>query len=449
MPLFTIDLLQRPPKMLVILAFLLRKEEATVSDLMKSLNLSTKTYYAAIRRLTELGLAIEREERTFPRQVFISLTERGREVARLLCEISEILEKTFMGLQQELKTLNEKMRTEEENKRMLEILLSLTDMEFTAGEWMDAESHAKRALDLGSALGDGSATAKSLMTLASVNHRRGMEDKAKEEILESLKIYTEIGDVAGASEAHYSLGGIREKGGDLEGAIEEFEKSMKLAISSKEEALQGRANLGIGRILAKKGRYKESLGKFMESIEIFERLNELDELPRAYTSAGASAFYIDIDQSLEWHEKCIEFSKRIGDVIMLGYGLSNAAGCFNKKKETKRALQYLNTASEIFERLDQKDMIVGVNIQIAWSYWQEERWTQSENRFFHAIDLARKHNLEYELGDALLNAGLMNIDRGRKGDARRRLKEALEIFERLDNQAKVNRTREALKLVSQ
>ncbi|MFQ6107540.1 MAG: winged helix DNA-binding protein [Thermoplasmata archaeon] len=134
-PFLPIDLLQRPPKVLATLVYLLGHEETTPSDLMKNLNLATETYYAAVRRLTELGLVFEREGRTFPKSVIVALTPKGKEVAKRLYPLSEILESTLIGLRSELKTLEGKIRTKGENARMIEILVSLMNMEFTAGEW--------------------------------------------------------------------------------------------------------------------------------------------------------------------------------------------------------------------------------------------------------------------------------------------------------------------------
>lgn len=448
MPFLPIDLLQRPPKVLAILVHLLDREETTPSNLMRDLNLATKTYYTAVRRLTELGLVFDREEGAFPRRVFVQLTPKGRDVAQHLLPLSNILEDTFLGLRSELKTLEGKVRTEHENARMVEILISLMDMEFTAGEWDSAESRANRAFDVASALIDSAGMANSLKLLGTIHHRKGMDDEAKKEVLDSLDLFLGIDDLGGASEAHYVLGNIREKGGKLEGALMEFKKSMEYAKSSGDDVLQARASLGIGRILAKKGRYEESLKKFERSVETLEKLDEVEELPRAYTSAGASSFYIDVDDSLGWHEKCIELSRRIGDVILLGYGLSNAAGCHIKKGDTGKALRLLEEASEIFESVDQKDMIVGVDIQKGGAYRQEERWAQSETHLFQAVIVARKHGLKYELADALLNFGFMNMDRGRKRDAKRQLSEALEIFTALENRPKADKAREGLNQIS-
>ncbi|MFQ6107539.1 MAG: tol-pal system YbgF family protein [Thermoplasmata archaeon] len=179
----------------------------------------------------------------------------------------------------------------------------------------------------------------SLKLLATIHYRRGRQDEAEREAAGSLEMFLKADNLEGASESHYLLGNIREKEGDHEGALREFEKSIESAQSARDDILRARAGLGVGRILAKRGEYEKSLRKFMESIETFEKLNEVEELPRAYTSAGASAFYVDVDKSLEWHEKCIELSRMIGDVVMLGYGLSNAAGCDIKRGEAKKVIK--------------------------------------------------------------------------------------------------------------
>jgi len=449
MPHSVLGLLQRPARTLDILVYLLDKEEAKVSDVRAQLVLAKSTCHAAIQSLAKTGLIFQSEEIVGRRQTIIGLTVKGREVAEHLRPISESLENTVSALRSELQSLEMKERTEAENKRMLEILLACMDEEFTLGGWVEAESYGKRALDIASALGDSASVARALQRMGEVHFGKGIMDKAEGEFGESLLIRTRLGDLSGASENRYFLGVIKEKKGDLQGALKDYQEAGRLAKASEDDVLWARATLGIGRVRANEGKYRESLKEFMASIDVFEKMDEVDELPRAYTCAGSSTFYLDADEAIGWHQKCIEISRRTGDLRMLGHGLSNMAGCFNKKKEPKKALQHLREAARIFKMLDEKDMLVGMNIQMGWAYSLEGKWTEAEHRFLMATDTARKYGFTYGLGDALLNLGLMNIELGRTQEARRQLKEALGIFEGLDNQQKVNRVEEALRTVSQ
>ncbi len=448
MPESLFDLIRRPPKMPDILLYLLDRGETTVSNMRKDLKLASATLYAAVRRLEELGFLVRREHRVFHRQVFVNLTRKGRKMAESLRPIIEIMETTLLGMTSELQKLELKERTEDENKRMVEILFTLIDLEFMNGKWNDVESHAKRVFDIASASSDASSVAKALKMMGEVHHRRHMESKAENEFQESLRIHKNLKDSRGMSDDHYFLGAIRERKGDLKGALKEYEKSLELAASAKDDTLKARATMGMGRVFAQEGKYRESLRMFESSIKTYERLGETDELPRAYTCAGSSSFYLDIDESIEWHEKCIDLAKDIGDVRMLAYGLSNVAGCYVKKKDAKKAMQILKEAGEIAGNLGEKKLIIDISIQKGLVDWREERWTSSEGHLSRAVDLARRNNMAYELADALLNIGLMNGDRGRKETAKRELKEALAVFESLDNQAKVNKVRKELRKLS-
>jgi tetratricopeptide (TPR) repeat protein len=444
----TLDLLLRPYRVLHVLMYLRGKGEATVSEIRDQLGLGGRSYAAVVTRLLELGFVYQREERTFPKQVFIGLTIRGKRTADSLQPAANEVKETFIGFKSELEKLEAKERTEQEEQRILEVLLGLTDMEFTMGVWGAAESHARKAHDLASGLKDEAGKARSLSLLGEIHYRKGAFQDAEKEFAESLTIHTKTSDDGGRSEDHYFLGSIKEKRGDLAGARREFEDAMTLAGSVKDDILKARADLGIGRIMAKEGRYADSYSRFKESIETFERLEEVDELPRAYANAGSSTYFIDVEESLKWHEKCIGLSRMIGDARMLGYGLSNAAGCYIKKKENTKALRCLDEASDVFKELDEKGMLTSVSIQYGLVRWQEGKWAEAENQFFEAMDIAKKHGLSYELGDALMNCGLMNLERGQKQMAESQLRRAMEIFEKLGNQAKLEKIMEGLKQLS-
>jgi len=448
MPRTVLDLLQSPPKTLDILVHLLDKKEMKVSEMKEELSLSPSTCHAAVQSLLGLGLIFKREDVVRHLQTYVGLTVKGREIAGHLRPVSEAVESTLSSLRAELKSIELRERTEGENRRMLEILLILAESEFRIGDWDGVESHGKRAFDIASALNDSGNVARALRSMGEMHFGKGAMEKAEKEFAESLSIRMRIGDLNGCSGDHYLLGAIKEKRGRLHDAFRDYKEAERLAIASEDDVLRARAGLGIGRVLAKEGKYRESLARFKESVEAFERMNELDELPRAYTCAGSSAFYLDVDEAIEWHQKCIDLARETGDLRMLGQGLSNMAGCYNKKKEPKKALRYLKEAARIFKVLDEKDMLVGMVIQMGWARSLEGKWVESENYLLQAIDMARKHGLAYELGDALLNFGIVNMDRGRTQEARRQLEEALDIFKRLGNQQKIDRVNEVLSSVS-
>ncbi|MFQ5885416.1 MAG: tetratricopeptide repeat protein [Thermoplasmata archaeon] len=284
--------------------------------------------------------------------------------------------------------------------------------------------------------------------MGKIHYKRGDYGDSESEFSDSLRISMRTNDLDGAAEAHYFLGAIYEKRGELNKAMGEYKNAAETSESADNEVLEAKSKLGLGRILSRKGKYKDSLKKMKESIATFERLGEDDELPRAYSNAGATAFYIDLDESLEWHEKSMKMANRNNDLRMLGFCLCNVAGCLNEKGEPKKALVQLKEASMISKKLDEKSMICSVDIQTGWAYRLQRKWKDSNGCSEHAVRVAEESDLPYELGDALLNWALVDIDRGDKREAKLKLKRALKVFDKLDNQAKVNDIKDILRGLS-
>ncbi len=221
MPRTVLDLLQRPPKTLDILLYLLDREEAKVPEMRREMGISPSTCHAAVQSLLGLDLVFKREEVEGRLRTCIGLTVKGREIAEHLRPMSKTVESTLSALRSELQTLDIRERSEAENKRMLGILLALMEAEFRLGDWNGMESHGKRALDVASALKDSGSVARALRNLGELHFGKGAMEKAEKEFAESLSILTRIGDLNGASGNHYLLGAIREKRGQMRDALKE------------------------------------------------------------------------------------------------------------------------------------------------------------------------------------------------------------------------------------
>jgi tetratricopeptide (TPR) repeat protein len=432
-----LDLLRGPPRTLDIAVYLLEKDEVEVGKVMSDLDLANETFYSAVDRLRLLGFLYKKREKGFPPHSYVCLTNKGREAARLLGPLADIVGSTILGLSGELEDLEGKERGEDENQRMVAILCDLQDVNFTLGEWDEAEVHARRGLDIASALGDTMSLSKSKRMLALLHYTRGVLDESESEFSESLK-----------AEAHYFLGAINEDRGNYDNATEKYKESASVSHSAGKGALEARAKLALGRMYGKKGRYNDSLEKIIESVQTLEKLEEYEELPRAYANAGATAFYIDLDEALNWHEKSLETASRNSDLRMQGYGLSNMAGVYNKKGEPKKALVYLERALEISEKLDEKRMICTINIQKGCTHRLVGELNEANRYFGNAVQVAQDFELPYELGDGFLNWAYVDIDRGDNREAKDKLKKALDAFDKLGNQARVNKVRNVLRKIS-
>lgn len=198
-----LDILQRPSMTLDVMVCLSEKEE-DVGSVMSDLNLTTYTLYSAVYKLKVLGFLFVRRERRWPPHTYVGLTKRGKEAAKLLHPLADIVGSTTEGLELELNDLEREERGEDENRTMVEILKDLRDIKFNLGQWDEAETHAKRTMDIASVMGDSESLSKSLRTLGEIYLRRGESKESESRFSDSFKISTRTEDLNGAAETHYS-----------------------------------------------------------------------------------------------------------------------------------------------------------------------------------------------------------------------------------------------------
>lgn len=74
-----------------ILLFLLDNEGATYRDIYTKTGTNPNATTKALKELIELGLIYDKRENGYPRRRFIYLTDHGKEVARKLKEIVDII----------------------------------------------------------------------------------------------------------------------------------------------------------------------------------------------------------------------------------------------------------------------------------------------------------------------------------------------------------------------
>lgn len=429
----SLKLVEKPTGMLSVLVYLLREGETSFTALKKGSGLNNETCYSALRSLEKLGLVYHRSEKGWPCRSIYGLTASGLEIADDLLPVESKLNGTFLSLKEQLALLQSSGISKEKRKEALEILLKLLYLTFISGDWEDTLDFCEKALELSDELGDSKAKATAYRRMAHVRQGRNEYEKARLLLQKSLKISSEIQDLERMSEDKYSLGAISERWGNYEKALRYYQQSEELARKSQSDTKLALSLLGMGRLLAHQGQYEESSNKMKKAIGILEEKEETDELPRAYANLAATMFYINLDEALEWNERCMEVSEQTGNVRMLGYGLSNVAGYYADKGMTKKSKECLERALEIFRVLEDRKIIASIYSHYGTAYKIERKWRKSAEYFGKSLRALEKLNDPYRLALTQLQYGLMLKDKGDERDANRFLSSALEIFKDLKN----------------
>lgn len=407
------------------------------------------TLSSAVKSLIELGFLYEWKEIGWPTKMHYGLTYKGEEVARNLIPIEALLEETVGSFRRELSRLLRRKRTEKNLKEILDLSVRLQGITRGCGEWEESIQHSERVLELSEKLKSEKTKAGAYRNIGFINQKREGYEEAATNFEKSLEIALKLEDFQGASEDEYALGVTFEKLGDCDKAMDHYKGSVKLARKTKDETGEARARLGIGRIHHRRRRHRQSIDVIKEAAEKLEELSELEELPRAYANLGCSSLSLGEGEELRWHEKCIEASRKTGDIRMLGYGYSNAAACYMNERKWRKSKEYLEKAMSIFQELGEKEMISSVYLHLGNFHRLRREWARAKENFSRSLDIAKKSNFPYHLGDTHFHLGLMCKEKDERDRAQSNLESALETFKELGDEDRIRRIRKELGSLTQ
>lgn len=433
-----------PSKLFDIVVYLLQTGESNVKKIIDDLRIGRGTFYSAIRKAADLGFVYERKRKGWPAYSFYGLTRKGEELAQSLLPVKRIVDNTIMGYESELKRLRSRKRTENRVRKELDLLNKLKHLKFDRGEWRDAIRFSKGTIELGEEVSDSASVANGHRVLGYVHQCRSKYQDALGEFKKSLEVSKESYDSKGLAEDSYYLGAVLERLGKYDKAMVHYQESLDFSERHDYEVTAAKARLGVGRVLGKKGDYSESMREMKVAIRELEKLKEYGELPLAYANAGATALHISTMDCLKWNEKCIEASRKHGNVRMLGYGLANGAGCLIQRKEYKKAGNNLEQALAIFKRLREKVMISSVYVHYGGMRRLQRRWRESEEYFERAISVLEKLGDEYALADAFFQFGKVYRDRGDVKRANIFFGKSKSIFGEIRSRDKVEKLRKEI-----
>jgi len=433
--------LQTPTGTLSLLSHLAEHGESDGGTLTRALG-SREDFYSALERLKSSGFAFEYSAGS--RAVRVGLTVSGEKLGRALRPLEKTLEGTLSDKERRLKALDRSGHGD--TAEAVSLRLTLAEAAFVGHDWDTALVRARRAAGGAERLQDDPLALRAHLQVARILQKR--DDAGAAKALEAaLAIAARSGDVRRASEALYLAGSVHERKGRYKEAEVRYREAVERAGTADDPVGVGRAQLGLGRLLGRRGDYEASCEILAGAIRRFETggLEGEEELPKAYVTMGASAFYRDEAEGVRWHEKGVEAAEKACDVRMLAYALTNASAGYINRGELDRAEKDLVRAREIFARLREARMLAQVDAHLGNVEVGREHWPGAAALFRKAEAAYRRLREPYKLADVLLNHGRMEAKRGRVPEARRLLREAETLFGKIGSAGRSDVARRALR----
>jgi len=262
---------------------------------------------------------------------------------------------------------------------------SLTD------DYPQAAAELREALALYRALGDRLGQPDVLNHLGTVLRLTGDFQGAAQILEEALSLCRELGYRQGEANALIYLGAVRRRTGDHRGAVESLEQALDIFLDLEHRLGQANALSSLGSVWQETGDYQAAAEANQEALDIYRDLgNRLGQANALGDLGIVSRQTGDLQAAAEAQEEALGIYRDLGDQM----GKANA-------------LNELGMLSLLRGDLDRADECHG-----------------------QALDLARGIKSSWDEGYALACLGRTARAAGRTADARTRLRQALEAFQR-------------------
>jgi predicted ATPase/class 3 adenylate cyclase len=293
---------------------------------------------------------------------------------------------------------------EKSHRVKAELQHTLGTIYLRTGDYARAAAYFQTCIEVRESVGDLYGTIRSYNNLAHVYWSQSDYDLAAEYMRKSLEISRKIGHTYGTAMCTNNLGVIYYTLGDYPRAIEHYERSLR--IRKEIGDVQGIADTynNLGEVHHALGNRQQARDYLQEAARLFIEIGDKMTLMDAYRLLAEVELALeDVDEALEYCQRSLDLAQEIGNQDYEGIAYRVLGQIHRIDGRPEEAREYLQNSVEILET--------------------------TENR----LELGRS---TYELG---LTLAAMGLDEGRK-----RLQQAVQIFEELGVEGELEKARAAL-----
>jgi predicted ATPase len=341
----------------------------------------------------------------------------------------------------------EKLEPGPENLNLeVEVLVSLGNVHYTAGEWDAALGEFREAIKLGEEAGCEGPCALSHLRMGEIGEKRSDWALASESFGKALEIYHTIKDLSGQANVHQAMVMMYWRKGEYQKALEAGGVGLLLLKKAGDKYLTAMTDIALGNVHYDMGDFVRSRQYYEDGLKLAQEAGDQLETARAFHRLGNIEMRNGrLDAALNLFEKSVEAAKKSGNIRQVGYALTSSGECLARMGDLEKAMEYLDRSITIFEKLEEKVMIGSIMMLRGIIYRNIEDWETARKCFTESTRVVEELNIPYTLGEHLLEFGITCAMEGDRKEARRLLTRALHTFEPIGAKKYIEKTRAELR----
>jgi tetratricopeptide (TPR) repeat protein/cellulose biosynthesis protein BcsQ len=303
----------------------------------------------------------------------------------------------------------------------LRSVVNLGDLAAAQGKWERADTNYRRVIHLVGRTVGGEAhplAGEVYRKLGTVAQNRGDYHEAESLYRHALDINQKLGDEAGTSSAYRQLGTLAWARGDYDTAESLFRQSLEIKARMGDQAGVAADVYQLGALAQLRENYDTAESFYREALSISERLGDEASMSFGYRQLGALAqARDDYDTAESLYRHVLDISERLGDQAALAGAYHQLGLLAQDRRDYDGAESFYREALGISERLGDQPAISGGYHQLGILAQERGHFTEAESRYRQS--LAIDERLGDRVGMAISYSALADLSEtlGNPGDA--------------------------------
>jgi predicted ATPase/class 3 adenylate cyclase len=226
------------------------------------------------------------------------------------------------------------------SKKRVKILLRKGSVHELIGQWPEAETDYKDALERSKVLNDWFLIGRANRRLGQLLMLRGDYNEAKKNLEVAITCFELANDPIGISKTYGNLGTLFFRQGSYESAKSWFAKAIDINRTQKREAENASIVANLGLIFMNQGHYDEGVRWLEEQLTISEQFKDKQGQTTLYTNLGIIFLEKNsLDSALLCLEKGLALSEELGNKLTMTICIGCIGSVWEKKGDYIKAMQ--------------------------------------------------------------------------------------------------------------
>lgn len=255
---------------------------------------------------------------------------------------------------QEIKELEEKIRTTEDSSERLEALIQLCDkLQDSAPK--RALEFAEEANRLAEEMGDDVNVARSAQFMGVFRLVFGNYRDALELLRNAYEIFDDFNHLEGKASSLFSIGLVYRKLGDFSSALEYYEQALKLAQQLNDEQNVSHILNNIGIIYDILNDHQKALDCYFKALSKFPESDNSTDKAQLLGNIGVTYYHLgEYEKSLTYQTQCYELAQKIDNMRGVANSLNNLGILYIQLDDREKAREYFEKSLDVNETLGEK-----------------------------------------------------------------------------------------------